>query len=502
MKNTVLSIGVILVLRVLTACKDNPAGPENPADQLPSNSSNAYYVFNSNAASFNQDITRVILTYDFNGDGKKDLLVGSIQPSSKIAVRVMRNNGDGSFSDATSAHISTPVSMYNPVGLIADFNNDGAHDIVLVDQGNGSSSNGGFTGDYPYILLGPTSGQIWTVGTHLRDAVREAQTDLGITVSEKLYAHALAVEDIDGDGDQDLFIETSGGSPDDFIDPGFFINKIIEDGSLNFSVENHATPSLLPVRLEREVIWGTTVPDSAWRWGAHGLADMDGDGEIDLVSAYYRPDGTQQEEVQHRICLNNGSDQYLLSQMTLLPRPQWNSGFTFSRSMIIEDLNSDGRKDMLINMDRAPIANDYSDSTTGRTLQILINNSTVGNVSMTDETASRFGDQSLTQEALYEDGPNNNSGKMKYMDFDGDGDRDIIITSIQDTEISPVNPPVYLNNGSGIFTMINSSYFSFPSDPSLRMAYPVDINGDEVMDFVFLNNEFDGTHYIYSIVSR
>jgi hypothetical protein len=84
------------------------------------------------------------INYDFNGDGRPDVIVmsrpwltnGSWPVFSEI--QFLKNNGGGNFSDVTDSTVvgyntSTPVS-YNP--RFVDLNGDGQTDILLPSQGS------------------------------------------------------------------------------------------------------------------------------------------------------------------------------------------------------------------------------------------------------------------------------------------------------------------------------------------------------------------------------
>ena len=485
---------ILLSLLILLSC--NMSSDQNSSG-LEITDENDYYIYSAKVLSFDEQVNQVILDMDFNGDGRKDLLLGAIQPSVKEPLHIVLNNGDGSFTEAAENYLSRQISMYNPVGTTGDFNNDGNLDIILFDRGNGSGISGGFVGDLPWLLLGSGGGNEWQVSTLLQAAVIDAQEVGDFTDDGKLYAHALTTGDIDNDGDLDFFLETGGGY--NFIDPCFFINQFAQDGTLSFSIENHLRN---PERIDHAVIWGPDDGSNSWRWGAHALIDMDDDSHLDLVSASYRPDDDQQRSVRNRIVLNNGSAQFKFDDNFMLPLSDWNGGYTFSRSLIVEDLNNDTKPDIIINMDRAPMSGDYEYSTTGRYLQIYMNNSNSGSPAFIDDTNVIFGNQTVTLNTQYGGGPNNNSGKMKLIDFDDDGDKDIFVGSVQDIELNPGNPPVYINDGTGAFSMVNFDYFTFSSSPHLKMAYPLDLNRDGTMDFVFLNNKEGSTYFLDVLISK
>ena len=83
---------------------------------------------------------------DFNGDGKPDLVISDFEEAS---VNILLGNGDGTFQPKTTYFITGPNGTPNSMAL-ADFNGDGAVDMVMVDfhgltvvvrEGNTSATN-------------------------------------------------------------------------------------------------------------------------------------------------------------------------------------------------------------------------------------------------------------------------------------------------------------------------------------------------------------------------
>jgi hypothetical protein len=128
-----------------------------------------------------------ILSADVNGDGKLDLLVGNNcadNNCSSGSVSVLLGNGDGTFETAVSYGSS---GLYPYSLAIGDVNGDGKPDLIAANEcADNNCTNGSIS-----VLLGNGDGTFQTAVTYN---------------SGTLYSFSVAVSDVNGDGKPDLLV--------------------------------------------------------------------------------------------------------------------------------------------------------------------------------------------------------------------------------------------------------------------------------------------------------
>jgi FG-GAP-like repeat/IPT/TIG domain/FG-GAP repeat len=258
---------------------------------------------------------------DFDGDGDSDLITCAVA----VPCRFVENDGLGNFSDP----VDSPTEPRFPAGIpdvralvAADFDGDGDLDLFL-----------GFGAGGP-DMGGPGAVYVNDGKATFTDAGKEA-----LTPDEDAFA-AVAVGDLDGDGRPDLVIA-------------------------------NATADSVPLRIQRNISEADAIrftpaiegaiPARDWIVSAIALADIDGDGDLDILLA--TPGAA--DGLSLRLLLNEGGlfDEAPGGLPALL-----SDSIT---TLAVDDVTGDGAADILIigaGQDRLLIndgAGHFFDATTG-----------------------------------------------------------------------------------------------------------------------------------------
>lgn len=261
----------------------------------------------------------------------------------------------------------------------ADVDNDGDQDLLLTGHGSGPTTGSAQTS----LFFNDGSGN-FTISTTQNFTA--------------LKGGSVIFFDADNDGDQDLFIngQTHGGS--------YLSTLYFNDGNGNFTL---AASNFVPVT------------------GARcDVGDVDGDGDMDIIIAGNAGDSPANPQHHTKLYLNNGQGIF-----TLVSIPFEN--LTVGAAKFF-DMDNDGDSDLVI------CGKDEQQSP--RTL-LYENLANTGNVtfSLSSNTMDGF-----------------SSGDLDAGDVDGDGDIDIIICGETTTGIKT---KILLNNGVGQFTEMSNAPF-------------------------------------------
>jgi hypothetical protein len=236
--------------------------------------------------------------------------------------------------------------------------------------------------------------------------------DVTDRLPQKETSNAVEVADINNDSLPDIIVGvTFGGDPDgmDFI----FIND--PDNPGNFIDESEAR---LPAA-------GDATQDIK-------LGDLDGDGDLDMVIG--------NEEPPNRLLINVGDGVFQDSSLNMELVTE-----LMTREVLLFDADGDEDLDMVF----CNLTSNAGDWEKDPRVRILMND---GNAHFTDETDQRLPENTFS---AWDGG---------YLDYDADGDIDLVICAIEVPGFNGDDFRAWTNNGQGVFT--DQTAEVFPADVS------------------------------------
>lgn len=394
------------------------------------------------------DITQDVLLADADGDGDADLWLANRTARN----RLYTNDGTGRFTDATAA---IPVDADDSTSLaFADVDGDLDPDLLM---GNSMP------------LPGKGQNRLYRNDAGTYTDVTSAALPLRLDATV-----AVALEDLDGDGDRDAVVGNTRGPSVEAVG----VQVLRNDGSGDFEAVAGAAPSF-PGSLQ-----------------ALAVADLDGDGDQDLAA------GTSSLD---RLLLNGGDGRFVeaigesqagspycqdllladidadgdpdaLSSRTTLPNEVWVNdglgGFTpvpggfprnlqDSQALALADVDGDGLPDAFLANTNWPA---------GAQNRLLRN---LGTGIFQDVTGSSLPpgiDDSLA---------------AAFGDVDGDGDADLVVGNKAASGGTPAQNRLYRNDGMGRFADATTQ---LPADTDKTGSVALgDLDGDGDLDLLFGN---------------
>ena len=301
--------------------------------------------FTASAATLAIPSARLLTLADMDGDGDLDVLAASVDAGGYGGLSLSLNNGSGSFAAPVFTYVGGVVSSLT----VGDFDGNGALDCALIAGSSGSTSIA--------IALNNGSGSF---------SIPSPSNWLG-GINRYSAPSGLTLGDVDRDGDLDIVVACSQGAFDDGI--GTYLN----DGFGTFT----ASASY--------IVW--------FRPGEVVLGDLDGDGDLDLVTSWGGSTG---------VFLNDGSGRY-----TAQPN---NTTLNYSDlvKLSLGDVDADGDLDLLLLL--------YTPRyTTNNGVVIVRFNDGAGNF----KVSSSAGLPASVQVDKY-------PSSLTMTDVDGDGDLDVL----------------------------------------------------------------------------
>jgi len=366
---------------------------------------------------------RSIAAADVDGDGDQDIISANQEDGT---ISVLKNNGNGTF--APKVDFLTPN---NPPSVVSggDYDGDGDFDVAVVSLGKPPSNPGN-----SFAVLKNKGDGNFEVGTEFLAGDLNVQGNIPF---------GIAAGNVDGDGDIDLAIANQGihdvtihrndgsgsfpnpvccadwyfppPSPRNWFGPRAIVLADLDgDGDLDFAIANQGSNNIAVYKNNGT---GGYAVDSTYSTGGGSApfwiaaANLDGDGDIDLVTA-------NQGVNYISVFKNNGNATFAAAVNYIVGfRPV----FVFPA-----DLDGDGDNDM-VSCDQG--TDDFLDS-----VSLLFND---GSGTFPVRTALQVGSAPTSVVAA---------------DLDGDGDGDLAVTVAGTASREDTAVVVFKNSGSGTFT--------------------------------------------------
>ena len=301
--------------------------------------------------------------------------------------------------------------------VIADVNGDGKPDLVVTNWCSFTSCT--VPGNNIGVLLGNGDGTFLPAVTY---------PSLG------LYADAIAVADLNGDGRPDLVVANCGSN------------------SQNNCVSTSGSGDLAVLLGNGDGTFKAAVPYSLGASGATSVAvtDVNGDGKPDVIVAT----GSSTAGLVG-VLLGNG-DGSLLAEVT------YSSGGLSPLALAVADVNGDGKPDVVV-------ANQWTDNTdTNSNVAVLLNDGTGKFPSGIQYGTGGFFPDSVA-----------------IADVNGDGNPDLVVANSSVLSSGGLgNVGVLLGNGKGAFRAAVAYDSGLYGAAAVAVA---DVNGDGKLDLVVAN---------------
>lgn len=239
---------------------------------------------------------------DLDGDGIPDAVVAYgrfLENTPTVPLAVYKGAANGTFSDVTSTIIQGEVPKLNHARkvIFGDYNGDGVNDVFVCAHGY----------DAP-PFPGTTNAMLLSGGGKLRPVTDAWTRTVG-------FHHGCASADIDGDGDQDLFVaEQKAGS--------YFL---INDGRGGFTLDRTRVPA--------------DVGQPSQPLFTSELFDVDGDRHVDLIV------GGDETWMPTYVYWGNGTGTFSDERRTLIPAV---SGWQVPLVFAMADIDGNGTAELVV----------------------------------------------------------------------------------------------------------------------------------------------------------
>ena len=427
---------------------------------------------------------------DVDGDLDTDVLICG-QANSGVKANLYINDGSGNFTlDAVAS--TTFTGIYMGTSEFGDVDGDGDPDLLLMGYADSGTFSGLYLNDGNGVFTFAASSFPPLNGSDIAFSDIDDDTDMDIVMAgndpmtggtTKLYFNDgtgvftlgntssfsdfgsawLCFNDVDTDGDEDLVITGSvpglGGNTFLYSNDGNGVFTQVAgtpftgvyNGCVSFDdIDGDADDDLVVTGSSTAKLYQndgngvftavSTSPFIGLSYGAVEFSDVDNDGDLDAFM-----NGQGSAGFNSNLYLNDGNGGYTLDPSNVFPGLA-NAAADFA------DIDNDGDDDLMM-----------SGYGSGQMVKLFTNDGT----------------------GLFAEVPNTpfpavSSGAIQFNDVDYDGDQDVFITGF--TIFVGNVGQLWLNDGSGSFTLSSSNSFEGANNGNIAFA---DVDGDNDDDLLY-----------------
>ena len=461
---------------ILPAANGKPvaAGKLKPHRNSPTGGSTVGFVAATQIPAGGYMSSNPVLTGDFNGDGKTDLVTVVSTSSSAISIAASIGNGDGTFG---APQITAIPANSSDAFVVGDVNGDGKDDVVVVHLAGSisisspssldvflSNGDGTFTFNNNTVITSNdlAGGLLYDInGDNKLDAVVVDSAGQGLAGVGNVWV-------LPGNGDGTF------GAPTQIVLSNHAGSNLVfgdfnGDGLLDFADNDYSSGELSvylgAAGMQFNAIAQYPTSDGAYDGCANAVGDMTGDGKPEIVSANCNDNTVT-------VYLNNGDGTFAQGAYfsAATAGPGGSTPYVAPGAVAVGDVNGDGLGDVIV-----------TNVESGDMTVLLSNGDGTVNV---PSVGYATGGGPVTPAVV--------------TDLNGDGLLDIVVT---DDYYSYAYMKGY---GDGTFRAA-ADYYSPVPDNGQALGWDIasgDFNGDGFSDVVIGNNCCDSTVGITVLLSN
>ena len=429
-----------------------------------------------------------VATVFANGDSLPDVIAVGENPDGTVFAVLYINQGNGQFSSTDQSDFGGEDKVFVGVDdawiAVADIDADGDEDILIVGDPDRDEGAAGAARDNASAILYLNDGNgsfTRDVRSDYGDFTADAQVTSATNGEAFVGVENAWAEFFDTDGDGDLDLLTSGKATPSGAPYGTLLMYVNNGGSFELSAEQSFLPQTNRADSQTEL---SRTDSSGFVGGmidsSFATADIDGDGDLDLIVPGYTAFKTDSSE--------GNQEESLIIYRNVTSTPGAPTFELDAQSSVGSGLMRSALRLSAQDTDLRPVSRQRSTVLTGDVDGDGYVDLFITGVSYDEHSASLYlndgtGKFELSAQSSDEDNevfdPLYDSASLMF-DVDLDGDLDILTMGrepdIDDEEENGRAAHAYLNDGNGTFA--RSSLGILPLEDGTFVAVDLDADGD------------------------